>query len=140
MQHAAAFGLDEVRRADWTESVRRFWPAVIFSALRPRNLWGLLRSGFKTIRGALVMPLMIRGQRKGTIKFALTAARKPVSEVAAPEPATSTTTTTSELGSETAQEPEVPPSISEPVATPQPEPAPVIDRVAPQGFEWGGSY
>ena len=74
---AGEFGLVDVTRADWTESVRRFWPAVIFSALRPRNLWGLLRSGLRTIRGALVMPLMIRGQKKGTIKFALTAMRKP---------------------------------------------------------------
>ena len=36
---AGEFGLVDVTRADWTESVRRFWPAVIFSALRPRNLW-----------------------------------------------------------------------------------------------------
>ena len=71
------FGLVDVQTADWTESVRRFWPAVITSALRPRALWGLLRSGLSTLRGALVMPLMIRGQKKGVIKFALVTARKP---------------------------------------------------------------
>jgi len=82
---ATEFGLSELRRADWTESVRRFWPAVILSALRPRNLWGLLRSGLKTVRGAIVMPLMIRGQKKGTIKFALTSMRKPAA-AASPAP------------------------------------------------------
>jgi len=76
---AADFGLVDVRSDDWTESVQRFWPAVIVSSLRPRNLWRLLRSGFSTVRGALVMPLMIRGQKKGTIKFALTTAAKPLS-------------------------------------------------------------
>ena len=30
-----------------------------------------------TVRGALVMPLMIRGQKKGLIKFALVTMRKP---------------------------------------------------------------
>lgn len=74
---AAEFGLTEIVSADWTACVRRFWPAVIGSSLRPRNLWRLLRSGASTVRGAIVMPLMIRGQRKGTIKFALTTAVKP---------------------------------------------------------------
>jgi hypothetical protein len=67
------YGLVDVRTADWTLAVRRFWPAVITSALRPRALWGLLRSGWSTLRGAVVMPLMIRGQRRGVIKFALSA-------------------------------------------------------------------
>jgi tocopherol O-methyltransferase len=69
-------GLSGISTDDWTASVRRFWPAVILSALRPRALWGLLRSGFSTLRGALVMPLMIRGQKKGIIKFALVTATK----------------------------------------------------------------
>jgi len=71
------YGLVDVRTADWTLAVRRFWPAVITSALRPRALWGLLRSGWSTLRGAVVMPLMIRGQRRGVIKFALITGRKP---------------------------------------------------------------
>lgn len=69
-------GLTGVRTDDWTDSVRRFWPAVIVSALRPRNLLGLLRTGFSTLRGALVMPLMIRGQKKGLIKFGMVTASK----------------------------------------------------------------
>lgn len=76
-QLSAEFGLVDVKTDDWTEAVRRFWPAVIFSALRPRNLLGLLRSGFSTLRGAIVMPLMIRGQKKGLIKFSLITMRKP---------------------------------------------------------------
>ena len=62
---------------DWTQSVRRFWPAVILSSLRPRAFIGMLRSGLSTLRGALVMPLMIRGQKKGLIKFALITMEKP---------------------------------------------------------------
>jgi len=74
---AAEFGLVGIRSDDWTLSVQRFWPAVIISSLQPRNLWRLLRSGFSTVRGALVMPLMMRGQKRGTIKFALTTGSKP---------------------------------------------------------------
>ena len=40
-------------------------------------LLGLLRSGLSTIRGALVMPLMIRGYKKGLIVFGLVTAKKP---------------------------------------------------------------
>lgn len=74
---AAEAGLVDVRADDWTKSVRRFWRAVIASSFRPSSLVGLLRSGLSTIRGALVMPLMIRGQRRGTIKFGIITATKP---------------------------------------------------------------
>ncbi len=83
---AGAHGLRSVVTADWTKSVRRFWPAVILSALRPRNLWRLLRAGMATLRGALVMPLMIRGQKRGTIKFALMTGVKNGLEVPSPPP------------------------------------------------------
>ena len=75
---AHEFGLNNVKTDDWTESVRRFWPAVILSSLRPRAFIGMLRSGLSTLRGALVMPLMIRGQKKGLIKFALITMEKPL--------------------------------------------------------------
>ena len=38
---------------------------------------GLTRSGFTTLRGALVMPLMTRGYKRGLIKFGLITAVKP---------------------------------------------------------------
>jgi len=38
---------------------------------------GLARSGFTTLRGALVMPLMTRGYKRGLIKFGLVTAVKP---------------------------------------------------------------
>ena len=42
----------------------------------PRST-GLARSGFTTLRGALVMPLMTRGYKRGLIKFGLVTAVKP---------------------------------------------------------------
>eukprot|EP00966_Prymnesium_polylepis_P249282 5763163-Prymnesium_polylepis.2 len=74
---AGEFGLAGVRTDDWTKYVSRFWPAVIATALNPLNLWGLLRSGFTTLRGALVMPLMIWGQKMGLIKFGMVTMTKP---------------------------------------------------------------
>ena len=43
--------LIDIRSDDWSEYVKPFWPAVIKSALNPKNLWGLLKSGLTTIRG-----------------------------------------------------------------------------------------
>lgn len=77
-------GLVDLKTDDWTENVKKFWPAVILSAFRPRAILGLLRSGLRTLRGALVMPLMIRGQRRGTIKFGLITATKPLDAGATP--------------------------------------------------------
>ncbi|KAG8461595.1 hypothetical protein KFE25_001199 [Diacronema lutheri] len=70
-------GLTRVQRADWTDEISAFWPAVIGTALRPSGLIGLARAGLTTARGALVMPLMIRGYRMGLIKFGLVTAEKP---------------------------------------------------------------
>ena len=72
-----ASGLTGIKRDDWTDDIALFWPAVIRSAFRPRALLGLLRSGLSTIRGALVMPLMVRGYKKGLIVFGLVTAKKP---------------------------------------------------------------
>ncbi|EEF38420.1 tocopherol O-methyltransferase, putative [Ricinus communis] len=67
----------DIKTADWSQYVAPFWPAVIRSALTWKGLTSLLRSGLKTIRGALVMPLMIQGYKKGVIKFAVITCRKP---------------------------------------------------------------
>ncbi|KAL4352447.1 hypothetical protein GQ457_06G015500 [Hibiscus cannabinus] len=72
-----SLSLQDVKAADWSEHVAPFWPAVIRSAFTWNGFISLLRSGLKTIKGALVMPLMIQGYRKGVIKFAIITCRKP---------------------------------------------------------------
>jgi len=114
-----ARGVEGIRRDDWTDDIALFWTAVIRSALRPSSILGLLRSGASTIRGALVMPLMIRGYKKGTIKFGLVTAVKPSSPL----------------------KPIATPAAAEP--PPKPSPAPSRKRIrvgseppAPDGFDW----
>ena len=69
-------GLQDIKVADWSAEVSPFWGAVIRSALSVEGVMGLLTTGWSTIQGALVMPLMAEGLRKGTIKFALITAVK----------------------------------------------------------------
>ncbi|KXZ50245.1 hypothetical protein GPECTOR_17g883 [Gonium pectorale] len=70
-------GLADIRTRDWSEEVSPFWGAVIATALSGEGLAGLLRAGWTTIKGALVMPLMAEGFRRGLIKFVLITGRKP---------------------------------------------------------------
>ncbi|KAL7202911.1 hypothetical protein ACSBR1_034381 [Camellia fascicularis] len=72
-----SLSLEDIKAEDWSEHVAPFWPAVIRSALTWNGFISLLRSGWKTIKGALAMPLMIQGYRKGLIKFAIITCRKP---------------------------------------------------------------
>ncbi|XP_059659320.1 gamma-tocopherol methyltransferase, chloroplastic-like isoform X2 [Cornus florida] len=72
-----SLSLQDIKAADWSENVSPFWPAVIRSALTWKGFTSLLRSGWKTIKGALVMPLMIEGYKKDLIKFAIITCRKP---------------------------------------------------------------
>lgn len=74
-----SLSLEDIKAADWSEFVAPFWPAVIRSALTWRGITSLLRSGWKTIKGALAMPLMVEGYKKGLIKFAIITCRKPES-------------------------------------------------------------
>jgi tocopherol O-methyltransferase len=75
-------GFDDVRTADWSEQVAPFWGEVIKSALTFRGVLGLLRSGWTTIRGALVMPLMAQGLQRGVVRFALiTGVKRKVNEL-----------------------------------------------------------
>lgn len=73
-----AEGLQGVKVADWSEQVAPFWGAVIKSALTSEGVFGLLKAGWTTIKGALVLPLMAQGFKMGTIKFNLITATKPV--------------------------------------------------------------
>ena len=72
-----SLSLQDIKAADWSQNVAPFWPAVIRSALSWKGLTSLLRTGWKTIKGALAMPLMIEGYNKGLIKFAIITCRKP---------------------------------------------------------------
>lgn len=69
--------LQDIKAADWTEYVAPFWPAVIRTALTWKGFTSLFAAGWKTIKGAFAMPLMIQGFKKGVIKFAIITCRKP---------------------------------------------------------------
>ncbi|XP_024994928.1 probable tocopherol O-methyltransferase, chloroplastic [Cynara cardunculus var. scolymus] len=72
-----SLSLEDIKAADWSENVAPFWPAVIKSALTWNGLTSLLQSGWKTIKGALAMPLMIEGLKKDVIKVSIITCRKP---------------------------------------------------------------
>ncbi|KAG5007945.1 hypothetical protein JHK82_025877 [Glycine max] len=72
-----SLSLQDIKSADWSPFVAPFWPAVIRTALTWNGLTSLLRSGLKTIKGALAMPLMIKGYKKDLIKFSIITCRKP---------------------------------------------------------------
>lgn len=69
-------GLEDIQTRDWSEEVSPFWGAVIATALTSQGLAGLLKAGWTTIKGALVMPLMAEGFRIGLIKFNVITGRK----------------------------------------------------------------
>ncbi|CAN6487002.1 unnamed protein product [Victoria cruziana] len=75
---AESFHLEDIKTADWSEHVAPFWPAVIRSALTLKGFISMLRAGWKTVKGAMVMPLMIEGYKKKLIKFAIITCKKPI--------------------------------------------------------------
>ena len=64
-------GARDIKREDWSYIIAPFWKAVIRSSLNFKSIWGLLKSGFSTQRGAYAMFLMLSGFNKGLIKFGL---------------------------------------------------------------------
>ncbi|KAM7463539.1 hypothetical protein LguiA_031660 [Lonicera macranthoides] len=72
-----SLSLEDIKAEDWSKHVAPFWPAVIKSALSWKGVTSLFRSGWKTIRGALAMPLMIQGYKKDLVKFSIITCRKP---------------------------------------------------------------
>jgi tocopherol O-methyltransferase len=72
-----AQGATDVRRDDWSHIIAPFWKAVIRSSLTVTALWGLLRAGYTTQRGAYAMFLMLQGFNAGLIKFGLLTCTKP---------------------------------------------------------------
>ncbi|XP_076946908.1 gamma-tocopherol methyltransferase, chloroplastic-like [Bidens hawaiensis] len=72
-----SLSLKDIKAADWSDNVAPFWPAVIRSALTWDGLTSLLKSGWKTIRGAFISLLMIEGFQKGVIKYSIITCKKP---------------------------------------------------------------
>jgi tocopherol O-methyltransferase len=70
-------GGTNVMTEDWSHIIAPFWKAVIRSSFNVKSIWGLLKSGFSTQRGAYAMFLMLRGFNMGLIKFGLIACTKP---------------------------------------------------------------
>lgn len=64
-------GIKDIKIADWSDEVSPFWGEVIKSALSVQGVVGLLKAGWTTLKGALVMPLMARGLQTGLVKFVL---------------------------------------------------------------------
>lgn len=73
---AHALPLTAIRTADWSTAVAPFWNIVIDSALTPAAVFGLLRSGWKTIQAALSLRLMSRGYQRRLIRFGLLCATR----------------------------------------------------------------
>ena len=63
--------LQAVKTADWSEAVAPFWQDVVKSALNPQVLWGIVTAGWKTVEGAMAIPLMMEGYRTGLIRYGL---------------------------------------------------------------------
>lgn len=69
-------GFTNIRTDDWSIAVAPFWQVVIDSTFNPEAIWGLLRSGPKTIEAALSLNLMSQGYERGLIRFGLLCAQK----------------------------------------------------------------
>jgi tocopherol O-methyltransferase len=69
-------GFKDLHVADWSTAVAPFWDVVIYSAITPQAIFGLLKAGWKTIEAAISLRLMSEGYRRGLIRFGLIAATK----------------------------------------------------------------
>ncbi|XP_020262425.1 probable tocopherol O-methyltransferase, chloroplastic [Asparagus officinalis] len=78
VKSAQSLNLLDIKTDDWSENVMPFWPAVLRSLLTWRGLISFLGSGWKTIRGAPVMPKVIEGYKKNVVKYTIITCRKPL--------------------------------------------------------------
>jgi tocopherol O-methyltransferase len=74
---AVRAGLEAVRGEDWSRSVAPFWGAVLRRSLTLTGLFGVLRAGWVTIRGAGAILAMMQAYRSQVIEYAVLTARKP---------------------------------------------------------------
>lgn len=72
--------LQDLRTADWSEAVAPFWQDVVQSMISPQALWGLMTTGWKTVEGAMAIPLMIEGYRTGLIRYGLLTGSKQIEQ------------------------------------------------------------
>lgn len=70
-------GFLNLKTDNWSKSVEPFWKAVVSTALTPKGMMGLFRSGWGTIKGAIAMKYMIQGLRSGLVEFDLLTGQKP---------------------------------------------------------------
>lgn len=73
---ASNCGFKNIIADDWSTAVAPFWDIVIESALDPKVITGLLKSGWPTIQGALALGLMSRGYERGLVRFGVLSGRK----------------------------------------------------------------
>jgi tocopherol O-methyltransferase len=73
---AGEVGFKNIHVADWSTAVAPFWNVVIDSAFNPLAIFGLLRSGWGTIQGALSLGLMSRGYESELIRFGILSGSK----------------------------------------------------------------
>jgi tocopherol O-methyltransferase len=69
-------GFKDIRSEDWSTAVEPFWDLVILSAISPRSIIGLVRSGWQTIEAAMSLRLMSNGYRSGLVRFGVVFAIK----------------------------------------------------------------
>ncbi|MEM9806673.1 MAG: methyltransferase domain-containing protein [Cyanobacteria bacterium P01_D01_bin.56] len=72
--------LEDLETADWSQAVAPFWQDVAQSALNPQVLWGIFTSGWKTVEGAMAIPLMMTGYSSGLIRYGLLTGTKAVEQ------------------------------------------------------------
>ena len=77
---ALALPLFDLKTADWSQAVAPFWEDVVKSTFNPQVLWGIVTAGWKTIEGAMAIPLMMAGYRTGLIRYGLLTGVKPAGE------------------------------------------------------------
>ncbi len=73
---AAKLHFEQVRTADWSDTVAPFWDEVISSALQPETAFKILGAGWETLQGAFALGLMSQGYRQGLIRYGLLRATK----------------------------------------------------------------
>jgi tocopherol O-methyltransferase len=68
---ASAVGFNALKIADWSPQVEYFWQDVVFSAMNPKVIAGILQAGSETIRGTAAIALMTTGFNRGLIRYGI---------------------------------------------------------------------